>query len=325
MRLTSIPRIFRKTNENFFLHSIVVAFSLFIVFFSIDDGFAQDNEQKQKLFINYEFMNDIDFGGYNVSGLSSRAFKIPLSYTYDFGKNKPYFKENKALGIKFMVDFNFGKYKFRGTIDEGMRARAEVDAISIIPGIQLRIPVRPYWLLRPFIKGGFGWGNVTRESPGIDASSPLTYAYELGIKNNFFWDWKSFKFSYGNTLSTGGNGTFDGDQTDFFAKFKNGIESRHPLGFKIKSQIPDFGGYFTYTRYIPDTDIPIINDDFTINDQFEIGGSIGLATRVKVKYDSKLSSKILNWPLKLLKKRLVVGYRFGDGVKGVIFRLTVPL
>jgi len=30
-------------------------------------------------------------------------------------------------------------------------------------------------------------------------------------------------------------------------------------------------------------------------------------------------------PLKIFKKRLAVGYRFGDRVKGIIFRFSVPL
>jgi len=173
-------------------------------------------------------MNDIDFGGYDVTGLSSRDLKIPLSYTHFLGKKNPNFDEDTAWGLKFKVDINFGKYKFKGNTDEDIRARADVDAISLMPGIELIIPVRRYWSLRPFVKGGFGWGNVTEQSPDIDVSSPNSYAYETGIKNMFFWDWRAFKFRFANTLSTGGNGTFDGAQEDFFAKFKNGIDVRHP-------------------------------------------------------------------------------------------------
>ena len=304
--------------------SLLSVIFLLLLFFSTHFGHTQDGDRKVNVFINYEFMNDIDFGGYNVSGLSSRDLKIPISYTYYPSRKKPGFEKATAFGIKFRLDFNFGKYRFRGNVDDE-RARAEVDAYSLIPGIQLRIPIRRYWSLRPFVKGGFGWGNVTNESPGIDANSPNSYAYDAGVKNLFFWGLKQFKFRYATTLSTGASGTFNGDKEDYFVKFKNGIDIRHPLGFKIKSQIPDFGGYFTYTRYIPDTDIPVINGNFTINDQFEIGGSIGLATRVKVKHEDKVARKIINLPLKLLKKRFVVGYRFGDGVRGVIFRLTVPL
>jgi hypothetical protein len=57
----------------------------------------------------------------------------------------------------------------------------------------------------------------------------------------------------------------------------------------------------------------------------EIGASIGLVPRIRTDPEASFGTKIIRLPLKLLNKRLVVGYRFGDNVKGVIIRFTVPL
>jgi hypothetical protein len=279
-----------------------------------NNGFA-----KEKLFINYEYVNDIDIGGYNTSGLSSRNFKIPISYTYKFRKDRKW-------GIKFKTDFNFGKYKFRGTDIENDKVLADVDAISIVPGISLIIPIKEYWSVRPFVQFGLGWGHVTDQTPGLDADSPLSYTYSAGVKNILSWQKKKFKFRFGNTISAGGSGAFDDDFKDTFAKINFGIDVRHPLGFQIKSLTPDAGIYLSYTRYLPDTEFPLlIPNDLEVNDQYEIGVSIGLENILKIEHEDKLARKIINLPLKLLKKRIVISYRFGDGIKGIIFRFKVPI
>ncbi len=292
----------------------IFSFSLLLAISSADYATA-----KEELFINYDYLTDIDIGGYNTSGLSSVDFKIPISYTYKFRKDK-------SWGIRFKTDFNFGRYKFKGRDGEDERARADVNAFSIVPGINLIIPIKEYWSIRPFVQFGFGWGNVTNQTPGLDADSPLTYTYSVGVKNIFSWQKKRFKFRFGNEISTGGNATFDGEFKDFFAKIKFGIDARHPLGFQIKSLTPDAGIYLSYTRYLPETEIPVLNpNDLEIEDQYEIGISFGVENTLRIENESKLTRKIINLPLKLLKKRFVVAYRFGDDIKAIVIRFKVPI
>ena len=299
--------------ENFILVCLILSSFIFPLTIA-DFGIA-----KEKIFINYEYINDIDIGGYNTSGLSARDFKIPISYTYKFRKDR-------SWGIRFKTDFNFGRYKFKGTDIESDKVRADVNAISIVPGISLIIPIKENWSVRPFVQFGFGWGDVTDQTPGLDAESPLTYTHSAGVKNIFSWQKKKFKFRFGNTISAGGNGTFDGDFKDIFAKINFGLDVRHPLGFQIKSLTPDAGIYLSYTRYLPDTEFPLLRpNDLEVNDQYEIGVSIGLENILKIEHEDKLARKIINLPLKLLKKRIVISYRFGDGIKGIIFRFKVPI
>ncbi len=300
-------------SENFMRVSL--AFCAFILLSTI----TATSYSKEKIFINYEYINDIDIGGYNTTGLSSRDLKIPISYTYKFRKDR-------SWGLKFKTDLNFGRYKFKGTDNENEKAKADVDAISIVPGVSLKIPIKEYWFVQPFIQFGLGWGYVTEHSPGFDAESPLTYTYSAGVKNILLWQKKRFKFRFGSALSAAANGTFDGDFKDIFAKIKFGLDVRHPLGFQIKSLTPNAGIYLSYTRYLPDTEFPLLRpNDLDVNDQYEIGVSVGLENILKIDNESKLSRKIINLPLKLLKKRIVISYRFGDGINGIIFRFKVPI
>ena len=309
---------------NVCLHTLIVLF-ISLSFLPSETGFAQESDLKRKLYINYIFMNEIDIGGYEITGLSSRELRIPVSYTHYFGKVGSFSDRNRLWALKFMLDFNYGEYRFRGNSAEDMGARADVDAISLIPGIELRIPARDFWSVRPFIKGGFGWGNVTDESDGLDATSPTSYAYEGGLNNRLFWHLSTFRFEYGNTIGSGGFGSYEDDQDDVYAKLKNGIDIRAPLGVRIKSDEVNISVYFTHTRYFPDTEIPIISEEFEVEDQMEVGGSLGLGQRIRTSGDASLGKKIARLPLKLLNKRLVVGYRFGDGVKGVSIRFSIPL
>jgi len=290
----------RKSNRATFSRSILFVFCFFLAVSYADTGFTRDHTEEVKIFINYDYASDIDIGGFDTTGLSSLDFRIPISYTYRLGKDKNW-------GLKFKTDFNFGRYKFDGITGEGTSGKVKVAAISIVPGLEAIIPVRDYWSIIPFFQSGLGWGIVTDESPGIDAKSPLTYTFRNGIKNIFSWKLEKFRFRVGNTIGSGGNGTFDGDFVDVYAWIRNVIDVRHPLGFKIKTQVPDFGVYFTHTRYLPNTEFPHIEPrSIEIDDQFEIGAGIGLATSVRIEHEDKLTRKIINFPLKIFKKRIVV-------------------
>ncbi len=299
------------------LSLLSVYFSAAVVIIALTH--TQTAASKEQIFINYDYMNNIDIGGYQTTGLSSRDLKIPISYTYRF-------RGDKNWRLRFKTDLNFGRYKFKGLSDEDTQERANVNAFSIVPGIQLIIPLRDYWSIVPFVQYGLGWGAVTNRSPGFDPESPLTYTFNSGVKNIFSWDLNKFQFKFGNEISSGGNGTFDGKFTDVFAKIKFGLAVNHPLGFSIGSLDPDIGTYGTYTRYLPNTEFPLLlPNDLEVDDQYEIGIGVGFGNRIRLEHESKLVNKVINLPLKLLKKRLVVAYRFGDNIKGIIIRFNVPL
>ena len=82
------------------------------------------------------------------------------------------------------------------------------------------------------------------------------------------------------------------------------LGARHPLGITLRSTRLDAGAYFDFDYYFDDVELRSPAGPPTrIDQQYEVGLSIGTAEVAKV------------W--KLSVPRFVVGYRFGDGVRGI--------
>lgn len=293
-------------NKGFFI--IIFILHLLISLVSVNICYGKgDSDEKIELFINYAYENDIGTGGYNIAGLSGRFIKIPLGYAFKFGNNDRW-------GLRIRTTFFYGRYEFDITTEDSAET-AKIDTLSAVPGLELIIPVidkhKWTWFLKPFVDLGLGWQINTNEPPAVDITVPINYIYDLGSKSLLSFGVKNFTFGLGNQFSFGGNSTFDHDFGESFVLVKNGIEVRHPLGFSVKGFTPDASVFFIYYLYLPDLEIAREDRrDLVVDDQIEISFTIGS--------DEPFKLLILNNP------RIGLGYRFGDGVKALVFTFRFP-
>jgi hypothetical protein len=281
---------------------------LLITIIPVTPSYSQEASTRDiKIPINYAYSNQMELGGYNIAGLNGRFLKLPVGYTFWVG-------EDGRIGLKVKTTFFYGKYRF--TInDESGRSTADVDTLSIVPGLELIIPVKESenweWFLKPFAELGFGWNFNIDEPTGIDLSVPVNYIYNLGIKSLFYYYWKDFRFGIGNQLSYAGNGTYDFDFHSSFALLKNGIDIKHPLGFSIKGFSPDASIFFIHYFYLPEVEIARIDrEELEVDHQFQIAFTIGSAKPFKLLF--------FNNP------RIGFGYLFGDDVKALTVNFGFP-
>ena len=51
-------------------------------------GWAQSTPDRSELRVNYVYAGQLGFGAYELGGLSVQIYKLPLAYTFPFGKNQ---------------------------------------------------------------------------------------------------------------------------------------------------------------------------------------------------------------------------------------------
>lgn len=243
--------------------------------------------------LNYVYAADLGFGGYRLSGLSASVYTLPLSYPMD---DAPY----KGWTVDFLFPVQVGLYRFRATDVDGQQLALDQQSVSVVPGIELRIPVSlPFGestVLKPFAQ--FGVAHAF----GDDVGNPNSWIYLTGARTLTEWHAGAY------TLSVGTAAIFAGDQiigpgfSERYISLQTGFEVRHPLGFRVGSIEPDVGMYIAgyyypqalkFTRFLKRT--------LFVSEQGEIGFSVGSATPYK-----------LLW---LPSPRIGLGYVFGGGLQ----------
>ncbi|MEM7009515.1 MAG: hypothetical protein AAF462_10315, partial [Thermodesulfobacteriota bacterium] len=236
----------------------------------------------------------LGFGSYDIGGLDVRVIKIPISHTFAI-------PNYDRLKIRLSAPFYYGRFRFKGKLDENNTITAEQHVLSFIPGVELQYEVLKNWYLKPFGNVGLAWSVADKVRPAnINLDNNKIYVYTVGLRSLYEIFWERFKFSIGNAILWAGNTTFIDDVPDeSFGVLENGAEVLHPLGFKIKGYEPDMSVFFIYYRYLPDAEFSrFLRSPLKVENQYEIAGTIGSATPLKL------------WVIS--NPRIGAGYRFGD-------------
>ena len=272
--------------------SILFSFLLFVILFQSESSKAQETEQ---VGVNFAYAFQLGFGSYDIGGVKVRVIKLPISHTFDLPKYE-------KLKLKVNAPLFYGHFEFEGTTPSGLKITADQHILSFIPGLELQYEILDNWYLKPFGNVGIGWAIADKLRPvGIGTSNDSTiYIYTAGLRSLYEIFWERFKFSIGNAILWAGNTTFDEDAEDeSYGALENGVEVLHPLGFSIKGYEPDASVFFIYYRFLPSAEFTrFLRDKLIVKNQYEIAGTIGSATPLKL--------WIINNP------RIGVGYRFGD-------------
>ena len=248
-------------------------------------GWAQDAPNPSELRVNYVYAGQLGFGAYELGGLSVQVYKLPLAYTFDFGKGP-------AWQVKVKLPVLYGRYQFKTTQDGGdqpVTLSHTVESLSIVPGVELQLPLHRRWALKPFAE----WGPIKDFSGG-----PWSHVYAAGVRSLFSSDWRRFQVNVGNALLYAGNTTFSGNDEEGYGVLETGLEVRHPLGFWLQGAEPDLGGFFIHSHFFPSADFTrLARNPLKLHNQYEFGCSFGAEPSWKLGF--------------VTVPRIGVSYRFG--------------
>lgn len=244
--------------------------------------------------INYAYLSDFGLGGYDVEERQVRAFQIPFSYQL-----RP-MQEDK-WGIKILFPVTLATAEGDALDIDGIGLPLDSKVTAVAPGVELQIPVRPKWALKPF--GKLGIGRDVSEGRGA-------LIYSLGLKSRYLIPWKKFQFAFGTGVFYNAYKPKDEDQKDY-ASIGVGWDTVYPLWFSLRGRKANIGGYLAYYYYFDDLEFERLRrDPIDIDDQFEIGITFGTYEPIRIVW----------WDL----KRVGIAYRFGDGLKAIRLISSFP-
>lgn len=244
--------------------------------------------------INYAYLSDFGLGGFDVEEQQVRAFQIPFSYQL-----RP--MEEDKWGIKLLFPVTIASAEGDPVDIEGIELPFESKVTAVDPGVELQIPVRPRWALKPF--GKIGIGRDVTEGRGALIGS-------LGLKSRYLIPWKKFQFAFGSGISYNAYKPKDADREDY-ASIGAGWDTIYPLWFTLGGRKTNIGGYFAYYYYFDDLEFQRLQGNpIEIDDQFEIGITFGIYEPIRIVW----------WNL----KRVGIAYRFGDGLKAIRLISSFP-
>ncbi len=255
-------------------------------------GNAQsDNTDVQ---VNFVYAFELGFGSYDIGGLDVQVYSLPVSYTFHD------LMGNEKLNLVFNSRLFYGRFRFRYRSEDGTKLKIDQDVLSYIPGLELRYEAVKNWHIKPFANAGLAWQIYNKARPrGLNVDDSKIFVYTLGITSLYQIFWERFTFSVGNKIAWAGNTTFDGDSKESYGVLENGLEAKHPVGFRIKGYEPDMSVYFNWYHFFPAAKFDrFLREPLKVENQYEIAGTVGSATPLKL------------WIVS--NPRIGVGYRFGD-------------
>ena len=275
--------------------SIAIMF-LVLVVTSSHAAWSQNPDENREVTVNYVYAVQLGIGGYSVDGLDVKAFSLPLAHT--FGLETP-----KGWKLKAKAPISLGFYDFHATDTDGSDVSAYQETVSVLPGLELDIPLTEIWSLIPF--GDFGIGH------GLRAQRRYAYVYSGGLKNVLTIPWQKYVLSFGNSVTYAGNSTFDGDVSENYFAIRSGFDVRRELGFRLPyfpgNIEPDLG-IFVIHHFYPKPLVfkRFLSPPLRVENQIEIGFSVGSSTAFEI--------------FGIQKPRIGASYIAGDGLS--VFRIN---
>jgi hypothetical protein len=247
---------------------------------------AQDQGLDPFLFANREQAssgNDLEARGFQL-------YRLPLSFHVRSLDKHPW-------GLRVTFPVSLSSLSITGVSDVGGFVD-KLSIASIIPGLEVEIPVGSRGLVRPFGEVGFGRSS--------DSSGEVFYG--AGLRAHSTADRRPWHLTYGGLIAGRKTPDFEGSAARY-ASFEAGADLQVPLGFSLRGREAR-GGAYAIGRAYDGLELEREGEPpIALRGQFETGVSFSTTP------DLRLWKIPLRW--------LAVGYQFGR-VSGIRVYLTFP-
>jgi hypothetical protein len=268
------------------------------------DAAAQMDSRQLEVQVNLSYAVQFEFGSYDVGGLSVNVFRVPVPHTFVLGP------EEDAWRLVLTGYLGYGHFSFETRVF-GPKITASEDLVFLLPQAELQIPLRRGWTVKPYVAAGLGGtfnaSAAVEGQPGgqLHVDEGVIPLYAAGISNLFEVPVRDFLLSFGTKLAGAGDGS------QGYGTLQNGLEVRHPIGFRVKDLVPDVGVSFVYYYFFPSAKFSLPGKlPLEVSNQFEFGISVGAAKPATL------------WIFE--NPRIGVSYRFGDRLTGFRVNFGFP-
>lgn len=170
-------------------------------------------------------------------------------------------------GVTLRLPVSIGLDRFGLDDPTGVADLDNLASVSLVPGVDVTIPVSERVTLRPFAAAG--WGAVLGES---DAA----WTYWAGVRGRLALGPEDRNWSLVTAAGYVGNSP-RGQPSEHFWPLMAGLEFDYPLqNRRLQGQVPFWSWHVSYTRFVDDFDLTAASGATgSIPDQWELGMSFG--------------------------------------------------
>jgi len=223
---------------------------------------------------------------------SLQIYRIPISFNVRQLEDKPW-------GLRVYVPVSLGAYELEATTDV-QDFFARLNSIAVVPGVEFLLPAGDRWVIKPFAEVGVGDDSAT------DSVSLL---YSLGLRARGEFQPRPFDVMVGSALKYRNNTTSQAIK-NWYSTVEFGVDAQLPLGFSLASKAAR-GGAYVILRHFSDLEFELITDGpISVDWNYEVGLSFSTDPALKL------------WVVKM--PWVGLGYRWGDGVRGVRLNFSFP-
>jgi hypothetical protein len=263
---------------------------------TVTDAFAQEPNSSS---VHWAYSSYFGTGWYQVNG-DRDVFVLRTTPRWDLREADFADDGTRTIGIELKFPITIGLDRFQIDDIPGTANPDNLASLSLIPGVDITVPINDRWALRPFAAAG--WGSLVN-------GSESAWTYWAGVKSRFTFNNGKLDWALLNSVTYVGYTPSSGPSEDFWPLMA-GLEFDYPLGnYKLDDEQVFLSWHGTYTTYEEDLDL-ILEDGSTnaITDQWELGISFH-------KSDGRIK---FGW---FKFDRLGLAYRFSSSgdLKGISF------
>jgi len=246
-----------------FLRYLSVFLAAYLSLSSI--AFAQEEQDGEA---NYAYSIFIGTGKYRVNDRTIYVIRAPLAFTLKEANH-----ETGQFGYKLLLPMAVGVTDFENINDLPEFSIDSLQTVSVTPGVQMQIPVKSNWQIRPFGQAGLGWDMK---------SSSNSFIWGLGARTRA-WFGENQKWLLGGEFLWAGNNPKPEDEVNTnFSRISMGAEYKwqtnwSPFGYRVSWHGRLVQYFFTHrVAFQPPT------ETVKIQNSTEVGVSFGIDPPINI-------------------------------------------
>ena len=181
-------------------------------------------QEEQDGVANYAYSVFIGTGKYSIGDRTIYVIRAPLAFTLKEASH-----ETGQFGYKFLLPVAVGITNFDDIKDLPELSVDSLQTMSVTPGIEMQIPVKSNWQIKPFGQAGLGWDMKT---------SSNSFIWGLGARTRAWFGDNEKWLVGGEFLWAGNEPKYEDEPASNFSRLSMGAEYKWqtnwtPFGYRV--------------------------------------------------------------------------------------------
>ena len=224
---------------------------------------AQEMQPENKNLVNWYYAAALGTGFYKIGDQRAFVLRLPLAR-----EMRPVEGDRWGWRLTFPTTVGFHDYDYADITSASLPN--ELTTVSVAPGAEFLLPVRSYWMLKPY--GNLGY---RRDLTGDDGA----WLYAVGLRSVVDLPHKPTRFSFGSSVVVAGYSPDGREASQSLVGLAAGFDIQHPVGQRGFA----LGGFLVYKFYLDELEfLQPTEEAFEIEDEYEIAFTVGLPKPVSL-------------------------------------------